>query len=457
MFSARRRGHHPSTHTPRPSALAPSALAPSALRSSASTASPLSRRTLLGTTGATALAAALSGCTGSLGGGGTADISFHQSKPEVIPYFGDLLAEFNEENRGSIRVSHDTASGLSAGFARGNPPDLGCLNYNYEMVHFQERGALRDVSDVVNEFDIRPSIQDLVDQYPTYPGRTSVIPYSMMAAAVLYNEEIFAEHDLEVPTTFSEFIDVCETLEENGVTPLYSTYGDPWTVAQGIMDYSLGGAIDVAGFFERLHAQGEDAGPDSEVSFSKDFREPLEKMLQISAFSQPGAASRYYGDGNAAFARGDAAMYFQGPWALNDIATANPDASIGIFPLPMTENPEDRKVRVNLDLALWIPEDSNHPEQARELARWLMDPDIADPYNQDNLAFGVREDSPDVEDPRLKDLQTYVDRAAFYQGVSKAIPLTIPFENYSQGIVTGQSLENTLRTLDEDWARLARR
>ena len=50
-----------------------------------------------------------------------------------------------------------------------------------------------------------------------------------------------------------------------------------------------------------------------------------------------------------------------------------------------------------------------------------------------------------------------MDRAAFYQGVSQAIPRTIPFENYTQGIVTGQSLEATLRTLDEDWARLARR
>lgn len=412
-----------------------------------------SRQAFLGGLAGVALAAGLSGC-GT--GRGAQEVSFHQSKPEAIPYFGDLVRDFNQQASG-VRAVHDTSSGLSAGFARGNPPDLGCLNYNYEIVRFQERGAFSDLADLAEEARIAPSIQDLIDQYPTYPGRTSVIPYSMMAAAVLYNEEIFAEHDLSIPTTYSEFLEVCSTLEDAGVTPIYSTYADPWTVAQGLIDYSVGGSVDVAAFFEQLRAQGSDAGPDAPVSFSRTLREPLEQMLEIAAFSQPGAASRGYGDGNVAFARGEAAMYLQGPWALGEIATLNPDAQIGIFPLPMTEDPEDLKVRVNLDLALWVPEASNAQEPARDLLRYLITPEIADAYNQDNLAFGVREDAPAVEDPRLQDLQTFVDRAAFYQGVSQAIPRTIPFENYAQGMVTGQSLEATLRTLDEDWARLARR
>ena len=39
---------------------------------------------------------------------------------------------------------------------------------------------------------------------------------------------------------------------------------------------------------------------------------------------------------------------------------------------------------------------------------------------------------------------------------SKAIPLTIPTDNYMQGIVTGDDPERTLARLDADWARLAR-
>lgn len=55
-------------------------------------------------------------------------------------------------------------------------------------------------------------------------------------------------------------------------------------------------------------------------------------------------------------------------------------------------------------------------------------------------------------------MQGYHEQARFYQGPSKAVPLTIPTENYLQGLVTGASdVESTLRTLDDDWARLALR
>lgn len=412
------------------------------------------RRAVLGALGA----GALTGLTGCLGGlGGRPQVSFHQSKPEAIPHFAEVLDTFRAEHRGAFSLIHDTSSNLSAGFARSNPPDLGCLNYNLEMARFQERGALSDLSDVADRANIAPAVQDLVDQYPTYPGRTSVIPYSMMGAAVLYNREIFAAHDLEVPTTHSAFLEICETLQEAGVTPLYSTYRDPWTIAQGLIDYSVGGSIDVADFFARLRALGPDAGPDAEVSFSRDFREPLEKMLTIASYSQPGAASRGYGDGNLAFARGEAAMYFQGPWALAEIEKTNPEAPIGVFPLPMTEDPADRRVRVHLDLSLWIPEQASAPGPARELLEFLIRPEIADPYNEALKGFGVRADAPAATDPRLQDIQGYIDGARFYQGVSTAIPRTIPYENYFQAIVLGQDLEQTLRTLDEDWARLARR
>lgn len=414
------------------------------------------RRAVLGAMGAGALAG-LTGCVGGISSG-TPQVTFLQSKPEAISYFGDLLDTFRAEYPGSLSLVHNTnVMSLSASFARSNPPDLGCQNYNLEMARFQERGALSDLSEVAGRANITPAIQDLVDQYPTYPGRTSVISYSMMGAAVLYNREIFADHDLEVPTTYTEFLEVCDTLQEAGVTPLYSTFRDTWTIAQGLVDYSVGGSIDVADFFSRLRALGPDVGPDAEVSFSRDFREPLEKMLTIASYSQPGAASRGYGDGNHAFAGGEAAMYFQGPWALAEIEKTNPDAPIGIFPLPMTEDPADRKVRVNLDLALWIPEQASAPEPAHELLEFLIQPEIADPYNEALNGFGVRTDAPPAEDPRLQDIQGYIDGARFYQGVSTGIPKTIPYENYFQAVVLGQDLESTLRTLDEDWARRARR
>ncbi|MGP9607888.1 ABC transporter substrate-binding protein [Glutamicibacter sp. 363] len=412
----------------------------------------LSRRTFI-----SSLAAAgtlmLAGC------GATStrtSIRFNQSKPEVVPYFRDLLSEFNGA-QSSISAVHEVTAGLSAAFARNDPPDLGCLNYNYEMARFQERGALSDLSDLPQVQMNAPFVNELLALYPDYPGRTSVLPYSMMGAAVLYNKDIFAKHKLAIPQRYSEFVALCEELVDLKVTPIYSTFKDAWTASQGLADYTLGGAVDINKFFAALRSVGADFTPGSELSFSQAFTDPLLRMQELAKFSNKDAANRGYSDGNLAFANGQAAMYLQGPWALPEISKTNPNANIGTFPLPMTEDPDDLKVRVNIDLALWIPEQSEHQDEARELLEFLCRPEVQNPYNEMALGFGVRSDSPPAKDKRLVQLQPYIDRGKVFQGVSTAIPRTIPFENYMQGLVTGSSVEQTLATLDADWARLAQR
>ena len=153
---------------------------------------------------------ALAACAGAASG--PAEVRFHLSKPEAIPYFRDLIKEYNA-SQDEVVVVFDTSSNLQAGFLRGDPPDLGLLNYNMEMARFMERGALSDLSDMPEAERILPEVQDLVDQYATYPGRTSVLPYSVMAASVIYNKRIFEEQGLDVPTTWDELIEVCEALK----------------------------------------------------------------------------------------------------------------------------------------------------------------------------------------------------------------------------------------------------
>lgn len=413
----------------------------------------LTRRTFLRGLGAAGAGLALSGCSPGSRSEVT-EITFYQSKPEVIGYFDDLIEQFHQ-TQSRIRVRHDATSNLAGSFVRETPPDIGCLNYNFEISRYIERGVLSDLGDMPEAARIRDDLQPLIDVTATYPGRTSVIPYSLMAAAVLYNRDIFDEHGLEPPTTWEEFVALCETLTAAGVTPVYSTFRDPWTIAQGHFDYSVGGMLDTTDFFNQLKEQGPDVGPDSPVAFQKQFLDPVERMTQIAGYSNDDAPSRGYGDGNLAFANGEAAMYLQGPWALTEIAKTNPDLNVGAFPLPMTQDPADRKVRVNIDLALWIPEGSTKKEAAREFLSFLMQPEIIDTYNADNLGFGVTEDAAEVTNPTLVELKEYYDRAAFYIGASQLVPQSIPLQNYTQSLVSGARPESVLRTLDADWARLA--
>lgn len=413
------------------------------------------RRVLAAAVTATVAITALAGC--APGADEPETMRFHLSKPEAIPYFRDLISQYNA-SQDDVRVVFDTSANLQAGFLRGNPPDLGLLNYNMEMARFMERGALSDLSDMPEADRILPEVQDLVDQYATYPGRTSVLPYSVMAASVIYNKDLFAEAGVDVPETWDELLAAADSLQEAGITPFYGTFKDPWTVAQGWFDYSVGGMTDVAGFYDALREEGTHVGADSAVSFQKTLAEPVDRMLTLSRdYANPDAASKGYGDGNLAFAQGKAAMYLQGPWALGEIAKSNPEIDLGTFPLPMTDDPSDLKVRVNIDLAAWIPEASRHKEAAREFLSYLFEKKTMDEYNAAQLGYGTTTDAAPVTDPRIVGMKPYFDDARFYQGASKAIPLTIPTDNYLQGMVTGTDPTTTLKTLDADWARLALR
>lgn len=419
-------------------------------------ASPLTRRTFLA--GSSALAAlGLAGCAPGAGSaGGTMTLRFYEQKQEVIAYFDDLLRRF-EETRPGITVIHDSTGAIAPQFVRGKPADVGCFNTNLELARYIKRGVLSDLSDLPSAGTVRTDIDTLTNQYATYPGRTSVLPYSLAAAGVIYNKRIFAELDLPVPETWTQFVDVCEELQSAGITPIYATDRDTWTLWQGLFDYSVGSLVDNAAFFARMKELGTDVGPDSDVSFQKTFAVPMERAKTISSFFNPDHAVRSYADGNLAIGRGEAAMYLQGPWALGQIALIDDQLEIGTFALPVSDDPDERQVRVNIDLGLYIPTQSAHPDEARELVEFLMQPEIIDAYNDDNLAYSTRQGAPPQTDERLEGLQPYIDAGRFYQGAGTFVPASIPLGNYLQSATRSGDFDGMLRRLDDDWRRVAQR
>lgn len=415
-------------------------------------------RQLTGVAGVVALlsTAVLAGCGG---GDGPEEIRFTFSKREALDFMEQVVADYNaSQDEVVVEMDSSGVDVVSASFVRGNPPDLMLANYNYEVARFVQRCALIDLSGTEAAGRMREDLQPLMDQYGTCEGRTPALPYSVMAASVIYNKEIFAEHGLDVPQTWTELIEIADTLEAAGVTPFYATFADAWTISQGWFDYSVGGSIDVLEFFDQLAQEGDDVGPDSTVSFQQDFLEPVEKMVYLAEnYTNPDAASRTYDNGNVAFANGGGAMYLQGPWAFNQIALTNPDLELGTFPLPMTDDPADLQVRVNMDLAAMIPEGSNHQEAALDFLEYLFQPEVISAYNESQLGFIPQEDAPDPSDPRIEGMASYYQENEVYQGAGILIPRTIPTENYTQAIIFGSDPQSQLATMDADWARLAYR
>jgi len=419
----------------------------------------LSRRSMmkaLGLGGAAAVAGPglVAGCSSS---GGRTSIVLEETKPEVIPYFDNLVAKFNASQK-SISVTHDSTSSLIAEFVRGDPPDIDCDNYNLTTSIFVARGVLADLADLPQAKTIEPNIQALVTQYASYKGETSVLPYSVAAEGVIYNPDLFDKVGVSsVPTTWSEFLAVCEKFKSANITPIYQTYGDTWTTQQGLFDYTVGGMIDVDAFYKGLNAEGTNLGPNSSVSFEKDFTEPCKKMLSLTPYFNDNALSKKYADGNTAFAAGQAGMYMQGPWAVGQILQINPKLKMGTFPLPVTDDASQTKCRANLDLAIWLPRSQGSAQRAAaiQFLGYLMQPSVVNAYNQANLAFSPLKNAPPQQSPLISGLQKYVSSGAFYQGAGTYVPLTIPVANFIQEMMLTGNVSGFTSSMDGAFKRLA--
>ena len=420
------------------------------------------KRLIAAALGMALASAGLAGCSSS----GATELRFTFSKREALDFMRQVVSDYNA-SQNEVRIIMDTSGPdvFSGGFVRGNPPDIMLVNYNHEISRFIDRCATSDLGDTDEAKRIRENIWPIMDVFAKCENedgtaRVAALPNSMMMAGVIYNKEIFAQYDLEVPTTWDELIEVADTLKANGVDPFYATFssGEAWTIGQGWFDYTVGSSIDVLDFYDKLYAEGADVGPDSEVSFEKNFAEPVEKMRFLADnYVNSDARNRTYGDGNKAMADGKGAMIMQGPWAFSEIAKSNPDGEYGSFPLPATNDPEKTKARINTDLALVIPEAGRHKEEARDFMRYLYEPERILAYNESQMGFTPTVEAPDPSDPRVEGMVKYFHEGKFSEGASNIIPKTIPVHNYNQDMILTNPATARLATLDADWARLAQR
>jgi raffinose/stachyose/melibiose transport system substrate-binding protein len=384
-------------------------------------------------------------------------LTFMQNKREVVQYFDGVIADFEAKNP-DIRVIQDfNENNFVPSLIRDNPPDVVTRGSNSTTADFTERGIFADLSSMPVAATVDPNIQQLVNDWGQYNGQTAALPFSLTAAGVIYNKDIFAQYGVTVPTTWDEFVQACETFKANGVTPVYGTFKDGWTINQGAFDYAAGGLIDVQQFYDQLNAEGSSVGPESPVSFEKSLTPVTTAMQQLLSYSQPDAASRSYSDGNAAFAAGQAAMYLQGPWALSELVKANPNVNVGTFALPMTNNPDDTKARVNVDMALSIVNGTEHLDAAERFVTYLMQPDVINKFNAENAAFSTLADAPPQQNPQLAGLAPLIEAGKFYQGITTYLPASITKDNYVQAFAIDRDADAFLSTLDADWQRVAER
>lgn len=138
---------------------------------------------------------------------------FKQAHPEVTIEFENL----------AYSQGTDFWPQLETAIAAGDNPEIIMGNPGL-YVNLIEEGYIMDLTgnEVIQELGL--SAGDMGDV--SYQGKWYAYPVDFKSWGVFYNTKIFEELGLEVPSTKSELLAICEKLQENGITPWANWYAD---------------------------------------------------------------------------------------------------------------------------------------------------------------------------------------------------------------------------------------
>lgn len=273
-----------------------------------------------------------------------------------------MLAEENIKVTVNLEMpsSDQYESVLQARLSGDDAPDLYTLHCN-NLGTYNDAGYLYDLSGE----PLGGVIYDNVKATVTIDGKLLAVPIESQAWGVLYNKTIFDECGLSAPDTLSDLKTICETLKEKGYTPFMLAFQEQW-VPQLMTGLTLGDIVSgkLNDWLDRMY---KDEGSYEEV------REIFDVIDLIMANGTDRAMEEGSEAGAADFAMGKAAMFVQGTWAANTIMTTNPDMQLGVFALPINEDPGCTRVNLSTSTTLAVHPDSQELDLALKFANYVLD------------------------------------------------------------------------------------
>jgi raffinose/stachyose/melibiose transport system substrate-binding protein len=192
-------------------------------------------------------------------------------------------------------------------------------------MQYIENGDILDITD-------QPFVQNWDEatnrDANSYDGKVYSLNIGKVAYnGVFYNKAIFRDNGLTVPETWEEFVQLCETLQSKGISPITSGGKDGWPIAMGWPGFVNANETDVMAFEEGLWT-GERKYNDAETL------KLFDKMATFASFYEKGVNGVDYASVIGRFVAGKAAMLQDGTWQAAQITAADPDFEFGYFCIP---------------------------------------------------------------------------------------------------------------------------
>ncbi len=166
-------------------------------------------------------------------------INSNQSDPAPKAAWGEIIADFEAANPDiDVTVNEYDHEGYKSAIRNWlvtSPPDVVFWFAGNRMKYFVDRKLFEPVSDLWEENNMYQNFASTRASM-SVGGEQYGVPATYYQWGIYYNADIFNELGLEEPQTWEEFIEVCETLKANDITPITIGTKFLWTAA-GWFDY----------------------------------------------------------------------------------------------------------------------------------------------------------------------------------------------------------------------------
>lgn len=377
---------------------------------------------------------------------GKTTIEFFLGKRECIATFESLIEKFEDENPDihvEMSAPSDPISILKTRLIKNDEPDMVAVLGDSSYTSFADSDMFLDLEGEEVLDKVKPVYQEMAKQLESIPKEgVYTIPFAGNANVVLYNKDIFKENNIEVPKTWSEYTALCEKLKTNQVTPCVFGFKDAWNVS------APWGAI-VANTVDKDLYTKVNRG---EETLKEAYDGCADQMQELAGFGQEDLFGYGYNDACVSFANEEAAMFLQGNWALPVILQTNPDANIGMFVLPVTENEEDNHMTTQIDLMFSLFKTTEHKEECMRFAEFLLEEENMQQYMDEQTAVPAI-DGEFTYAEQLDEVKHYFEEENLVMSAQSVYNAAIPYAELVQTYLIDGDKDNFLNRMDKEWQK----
>ena len=340
-----------------------------------------------------------------------------------------------------IVQAQDDGQTLKTLAATGQLPDI--YQASTDVINtFRESNQIMVLNDVAESSGFLDKLYDAnKDLAYAEDGNIYAFPFSGQEYVLwYYNKALFEEYELEVPQTYDELLNCIEVFNENGITPLSLFGQEGWNTAA---------AFDVIA--TRYATGGIKALDEGTASITDEGYVEAAKMMETlvaAGLYQDDATTTNYDQASEKFLSGEAAMFINGQWYIEDATAAlGDDVDWMFYPAADLAAYEAGKAAFSgggSASGFAVNPDSENAELAAEVAEFITEKycEAKVMYRHNPLVAIDTGKEPDSEYPammqKLSDtLPSITYTTKFTWGLTNST-FNDAIQSESQGLVSGQ-------------------